>query len=88
MSKIRMQLCGGCQDGLDRELLPSEIPQVFYAVPTVDEEKIRNTKNNDAKRDMRDKLAVLAYKYDPVSSTPDLFRMIRTPELDKKPVSS
>jgi hypothetical protein len=84
MSKIRFVLVNGEKDGYERELSPDQIPQIFYAVPNLDETKIANTKNNDAKRELRDKLAVLAYRYDALSSTPDCFRMIRTPELDKQ----
>lgn len=83
MSKVRLELVGGEQDGYSRELSADQIPQVFYAVPPADEEKIKATKGNDAKGVLRDKLAVLAYKYDGVKSTPGVFRMVRTPALDK-----
>lgn len=88
MSKIKMVLMGGEWDGQPYELAHADIPQVFYAVPLADQDKINSTKDNEAKREMRDKLAVLAYKYDALASTPDTFRMVRTPSLDKKPVSS
>lgn len=85
MAKVRMECVGGEQDGLSRELSPSQIPQIFYAVPSSDQEKITNTKDNEAKRVLRDKLGVLAYKYDPLKSNPEVFRMVRTPVLDKVP---
>lgn len=83
MAKVRMLLINGELDGLDRELEPRSVPQIFYAVPPLDEQKIKDTRDNEAKRVMRDKLAVLAYKYDALNSTPDVFRMVRTPALDK-----
>lgn len=82
-NKITMVLMGGEWDGETRELDHADIPQIFYAVPLAELDRIKATKDNDAKRELRDKLAVLAYKYDPVGSLPDCFRMVRTPELDK-----
>jgi hypothetical protein len=83
MSRIKVVLEGGEKDGLELELSHSDVPQIYYAVPNLDDDKIKNTKGNDTKRELRDKLAVLAYKYDPLSSGPGIYRMIRAPHLDK-----
>lgn len=83
MSTVKMVLLMGEKDGDSLELPPTDVPQIFYAVPNLDDQKIADTKGNDAKIELRDKLAVLAYKYDPVRSNPDVFVMVRTPELDK-----
>ena len=70
---------------MDGELTISDKlrPQVFYAVPNLDEDKIKKTHGHDAKRELRDKLAILAYEFDEERSTPDLFVMVRNEELDK-----
>lgn len=83
MPKVKMVLMGGEKDGLDFHLNPADIPQVFYAVPSPGEIEIARTRGVDAKRETRDRLAVLAYRYHPESSTTEVFRMVRTPELDK-----
>lgn len=79
----KMVLMGGEKDGWDCDISSDTRPDVFYAVPNTDEEKIKKTKGTDAKHQLRDQLAVLAYKFDPVSSTGDRFRMNRCQELDK-----
>jgi hypothetical protein len=83
----KMVLVGGEKDGLGQDgelsLSAKDRPNVFYAVPNVDDEKIRNAKGNQYKHELRDKLAVLAYQYDPYTSTTDVFYMDRTPALDK-----
>jgi hypothetical protein len=83
----KMVLFGGEKDGygMDGELIISgnHRPQVFYAVPILDEDKIKKTHGHDAKRELRDKLAVLAYEFDENASTADLFVMRRKTELDK-----
>jgi hypothetical protein len=87
MAKIKMVLTGGEKDGLGQngELLVEETdrPEVFYAVPNLDEDKIKKTRGLNAKHEMRDKLAVLAYKFDPDKSTSSRSLMRRAPELDK-----
>ena len=83
----KMILHGGEKDGLgqDGELTISakDCPRIFYAVPNLDDEKIRQQKGNDAKRELRDKLAILAYEFDKDSSTDQTFVMRRRPHLDK-----
>lgn len=83
MPKSRMVLTNGEKDGLELPISPSDVPQVFYAVPNIDDEKITKTKGNAAKLELRDKLAVLAYRLDVTNSTSEVFRMVRTPSLDK-----
>ena len=78
-----MECVGGEKDGYELKISASDRPDVFFATPNLDEEKIRNTKGNDAKRELRDRLAVLAYQFDPAVSTEERFRMRRCPELDK-----
>ena len=83
MTTVTMSLVGGEKDGLELALSDDDRPDVYYALPNLDEEKVKKTKGNEAKRELRDKLAVLAYKFDPFVSTQDRFVMRRTPELDK-----
>jgi len=84
----KMVLFGGEKDGMgqDGELTidgANDCPNVFYAVPLADEERIRMTKGVEAKRKMRDRLAVLAYEFDARASTATTFIMRRRPSLDK-----
>lgn len=81
----KMVLYGGEKDGygLNGELDIKSHPQVFYAVPNHDEERIKRTAGKQAKIEMRNKLSVLAYEFDPERSTYDRFIMVRNPELDK-----
>jgi hypothetical protein len=83
MAKVRMVLVNGELDGWDREVSCSDIPQVFYGVPAYEEKRITDTRGTDAKQALRDKLATLAYKYSPTLSTPECFKLVRAPELDK-----
>lgn len=83
----KMILFGGEKDGhgQDGELTVSakDRPDVFYAVPNLDEEKVTKTKGKDAKLVVRDKLACLAYEFDEESSSKDRFVMVRNAKLDK-----
>lgn len=83
----RMELYGGEKDGYGRDgeltIPASSRPDVFYVVPNLDEDKLKLAKTKQAKIDLRDKLAVLAYKFDPDLSSANHFRMNRCPELDK-----
>lgn len=83
MTTITMTLVGGEKDGLELTLSDDDRPDVYYALPNADEDKIKKTRGNEAKRELRDKLAVLAYRRDPAASTADRFVMRRCPELDK-----
>lgn len=83
MSTITMVCMGGEKDGLELSLSDDDAPDLYFALPNADEDKIKKTRGNEAKRELRDKLATLAYKFDPHSSTQDRFVMRRRPELDK-----
>ena len=83
MTTITMVCFGGEKDGLELSLSHDDAPDVYYALPNVDEERVKKTRGNQAKSELRDKLAVLAYKFDPHSSSQDRFVMRRRPELDK-----
>ncbi len=79
----KMQLFGGEKDGWDTTVSLDGRPEVFYAVPNLDEDKIKKTRGNNAKTELRDRLAILAYKFDPDTSTANHFKMRRAPELDR-----
>ena len=83
MTAITMVCVGGEKDGLELSLSDDDAPDLYFALPNADEDKIKKTRGNEAKRELRDKLATLAYKFDPHSSTQDRFVMRRRPELDK-----
>lgn len=80
----KMVLFGGEKDGLEIPIrLASDRPDIFYAVPNLDDEKIRKTKGTTNKLELRDKLAILAYEFDPEASDDETLRMKRTPAKDK-----
>lgn len=81
--KPKMILFGGEKDGWETEISPLDRPDVFYVVPYGNENQIAACKSNRAKLELRDKLAVLAYRFDPEHSTADRFIMRRAPELDR-----
>jgi hypothetical protein len=79
---------GGECDGHTVMISHGDRPEVFYAVPLLDNEKIRATKGKEAKLAVRDRLAILAYEYrdDGEHRTEDgslEFRYYRCPEKDK-----
>lgn len=78
----RMSLNGGEKDGWETQISEDSRPDVFYAVPNLDEDQIKKARG-EAKRELRDRLAILAYKFDPDTSTGGHFKMRRCPELDK-----
>lgn len=80
----KMMLMGGEKDGLELPIrIATDRPDIFYAVPNNDDEKIRKIKGTTNKLELRDKLAVLAYEFDPEASDDETFRMKRTPAKDK-----
>ena len=83
MRKITMVLMMGEKDGLEITISPEDRPDIYYAVPNLDMEKIKSTHGNEAKRELRDRLAVLAYKFDPLTSTEERPVMRRNAALDK-----
>ena len=83
----KMVCFGGEKDGLgmngELTVSASERPDVFYAVPNLDEDTIKKVRGNTAKQQLREKLSILAYKYDPDVSTAARYVMRRCPELDR-----
>lgn len=81
----KMVLFGGEKDGygMNGELNTDECPQVFYAVPNLDEDKIKKTRGAEAKKELREKLSVLAYEFSEDASTADRFVMVRNADLDR-----
>lgn len=83
----KMVLWGGEKDGLgingELKTTAEDCPEVFYAVPNVDEDKIKRTRGKEAKQELREKLSVLAYKFDESRSTADTFVMVRNAALDR-----
>ena len=84
-----LQLVGGEQDGHTVRVATSNCPEVFYAVPLADVEKIRAASGNLNRLILRDKLARLAYRFDKILSIEGRveLRYVRAPELDKEQVS-
>jgi hypothetical protein len=78
-----MVLFGGERDGWDTEIDPAYRPDVYYVVPHEDQNKIDACKSSVAKREMCDRLAVLAYEFDPEQSTLTRFVMVRRPQRDR-----
>ena len=74
---------GGEKDGLELTLPDDLRPDVYYALPNLDEEKVTKIRGAKAKHELRDRLSRLAYRFDPDSSTEDRRVMRRTPELDR-----
>ena len=58
-----LHLFNGECDGHTVMISHADRPDVFYAVPLLDNEIIRNTKGKEAKLAVRDSLAILAYEY-------------------------
>lgn len=79
----KLQLFGGEKDGWSMPVSVDGRPDVFYAVPNLDEDQIKKLRSANAKEELRDKLSVLAYKFDPDRSTASHFRMYRCSELDR-----
>jgi hypothetical protein len=80
----KMQLFGGELDGWEKKnVSPAARPDVFYGIPRDDEEKIKAVRSPSAKQELKEKLAVLAYKYDEETSTANHYKMRRCCELDR-----
>jgi hypothetical protein len=82
-NRSKMVLMGGEKDGWEVEISEDDRPDVFYVVPAADDGRVGDCKTNKAKLEMRNKLAVLAYKFNKESSNPNRFKMDRAPELDR-----
>jgi hypothetical protein len=83
----QIQLVGGELDGLTLLLPAVQVrPDVYYAVPLVDEVLVRATKGTKARAAMRRKLGVLAYAYDKTVRREKVgweYQYVRCPEQDK-----
>jgi len=74
---------GGEKDGLEVPISGSR-PDVFYAVPNLDDEKIRKIKGDRAKAELREKFAILAYSFRPDDqSSRSRIKMYRDPKRDR-----
>jgi hypothetical protein len=81
-------LYGGEQDG---QLIPDastkERPEIYYAVPLVDDDKVKAVRGQQKKNQLREKLGVLAYKFDKEVMREGIgkeYVYVRAPQLDKK----
>ena len=83
----QIQLFGGEKDGTVMKLSNKTTrPDIFYAVPSEDEDLIKETSGAKAKVELRQKLSVLAYSYQKTVSRTGVgteYQYIRCPELDK-----
>lgn len=78
----KMVLFGGEKDGLEIPITPTARPDVYYAVPNLDDEKIKRCRGEKAKAELKAKLSILAYRFDPERSSGNRWRMYRAAELD------
>lgn len=83
----KMVMFGGEKDGLEVPITATARPDVFYAVPNLDDEKVKRARGERAKQELRERLSVLAYKFDPEKSSGNRYRMYRAPALDRVPAS-
>lgn len=79
----KMILMMGEKDGFEQDMEPDDRPDIYYAVPNLDEDKVKKAKGNQAKLELRDRLSTLAYVYDKERSTPKTFRMYRDHSQDR-----
>ena len=83
----QIQLVGGELDGLTIPLAAVQArPDIYYAVPLVDEALVRATKGTKARANMRRRLGVLAYVYDSTIRKERVgweYQYLRTPEQDR-----
>lgn len=83
----QIQLVGGELDGLTVPLPAVQArPDIYYAVPLVDEALVRATKGTKARAAMRRKLGTLAYVYDKTMRQEKVgweYQYLRCPEQDR-----
>lgn len=80
-------LYGGEQDG---QLIPDASeknrPEIYYAIPLVHDSKVKEVRGQVKKKQLQEKLGVLAYKFDKEVMREGIgleYQYIRTPQLDK-----
>lgn len=83
----QIHLVGGELDGLEMPLPAVQArPDVYYAVPLLDEPLVRGTKGTKARAAMRRKLGTLAYVYDKTVRREKVgweYQYLRCPEQDR-----
>lgn len=80
-------LFGGEQDGQLIPDVPKERPEIYYAVPLVDDSKLKEVRGQQKKNQLREKLGVLAYRFEKEIMREGIgkeFVYVRAPQLDKK----
>ena len=60
----QLQLFGGAQDGLVKKITGGDHPELFYVHAPSDDERISKVRGAAARKELRDKLSVLAYQFD------------------------
>lgn len=85
MAKIKMVLFAGEKDGQEINFDSRHLPEVWYVVPYTDEPKIAAAKSVQVKSELREKLAVLAYRHDPDHplNSAERYIMVRCPSKDR-----
>lgn len=83
----QIQLVGGELDGLETSIASvTPRPDMYYAVPLIDEPLVRATKGSKARATMRQKLGTLAYAYNRTVRKERVgweYQYVRCPEQDK-----
>lgn len=88
MSHIALH--GGEQDG---KLIPDSLfgkkrPDVYYAVPLRDDEKLKSARGQQQRQKLEDRLGILAYKFEKKVMKEGVgmeYVYVRAPQLDKEP---
>jgi hypothetical protein len=82
-----IQLVGGECDGLTQSISSvTTRPNIYWAVPLTEDERVRSTKGAKARATLREQVATLAYSYFKTVRKEKVgweYIYIRTPELDK-----
>lgn len=83
-----IHLMGGEQDG---QLVPNadakNRPEIYFAVPLVDDAKVKDERGQRKKNELREKLGVLAYRFEKEFLREGIgleYVYVRAPKLDKK----
>jgi hypothetical protein len=83
----QIQLVGGELDGMELSIASvTPRPDIYYAVPLLDEAVVRATKGSKARATLRRKLGILAYVYDSTVRKEKVgweYQYIRCPDKDR-----
>jgi hypothetical protein len=86
----QIQLIGGELDGMELAIASVHPrPDIYYAVPLLDEAVVRATKGSKARATLRRKLGILAYTYDCTVRKEKVgweYQYVRCPEKDRAAV--